>query len=67
MKLLRPLSPRQSDVLRNYCAGMNDKESGHALGIRPCTMKVHWRIILRKFRARTRGQAVVFWVRMRRY
>ena len=67
MKLLRPLSPRQAEVIRNYCAGLNDKQSGAALGIQPSTMKVHWRIIMRKFKARTRGQAVVLWVRMRRY
>ena len=39
-------------------------ESGAMLGIRPCTMAVHWRIIFRKFNARTRGQVAFIWARM---
>jgi DNA-binding NarL/FixJ family response regulator len=56
--LARRLTPRQHDILRLMARGLSSPEIAVTLGIRPATVRLHVRQILRRLGAATRTQAV---------
>lgn len=55
----RPLTPRETDVLRLVAAGLTNKDIGHELGIRPGTVKEHVAHIMKKLDVPNRAAAAV--------
>lgn len=56
--LARRLTPRQHEILRLMARGLSSPEIAVTLGIRPATVRLHVRQILRRLGAATRTQAV---------
>lgn len=56
--LPRRLTPRQHEILRLMARGLSSPDIAAALGIRPATVRLHIRHILRRLGAATRTQAV---------
>jgi ATP/maltotriose-dependent transcriptional regulator MalT len=54
----RPLSSRESSILRMIAHGMSNKRIAQSLGIAPETVKSHAKNIFVKLSTRTRAQAV---------
>jgi len=52
------LTPRQHEILRLMARGLSSPDIAAALGIRPATVRLHVRQILRRLGAATRTQAV---------
>jgi DNA-binding NarL/FixJ family response regulator len=57
---LRPLSPREVEILDNIAKGMTNKQVAYALSISEQTVKNHMSSILRKLSVNDRTQAVVY-------
>ena len=57
------LSQREADILIRAAHGRTDAQIAVVLGIRPTTVKFHWRRIFQKLGASTRAQAVGYAVR----
>lgn len=55
------LPPRQRQIIERIASGKADKEIADELKISVHTVAVHVRCLLRKFSARSRGQAAVIW------
>jgi DNA-binding NarL/FixJ family response regulator len=51
------LTPREHDVLRMLCTGLDNKSIGQRLGVAPGTVKTHVKTLLQKLGARSRTQA----------
>lgn len=51
------LTPREHDVLRMLCTGLDNKSIGLRLGVAPGTVKTHVKTLLQKLGARSRTQA----------
>lgn len=51
--MMRPLSPRQRDVLAGIAGGETAKDTAARLGIATCTVEVHRSRLRRRFGART--------------
>ena len=58
-----PLTPRETQVLRNLALGLSNKEIGKSLEISIETVKEHVQNILRKINVKDRTQAAVWAVR----
>jgi LuxR family maltose regulon positive regulatory protein len=54
----RPLSRRETDILKMIAHGMSNKRIAYSLGITPETVKSHTKSIFIKLESRTRAQAV---------
>ena len=55
----RGLSPRQRDVLTALCAGKQNKQIAHELGLSEGTVKIHINAVFKVFGVRNRTQAVI--------
>lgn len=55
-----PLSPRETDILREIARGASNKEIARTLGIAETTVKIHVQHILRKLELGSRVQAAVW-------
>ena len=55
----KSLTPRETDVLRNLCHGLTNKEIAGKLGIAELTIRLHLRGIYRKLDAGNRVHAVL--------
>jgi NarL family two-component system response regulator LiaR len=60
---LRPLSPRERDVLRLIARGHSNRQIAHDLTIGEQTVKTHVRAILTKLGLQDRVQAAIFALR----
>jgi NarL family two-component system response regulator LiaR len=60
---LRPLSPRERDVLRLIACGHSNRQIAHDLSIGEQTVKTHVRAILTKLGLQDRVQAAIFALR----
>jgi LuxR family maltose regulon positive regulatory protein len=56
--LIRPLSPRELEVLQLIAEGHSNREIANILVLSPSTVKVHTRSIYRKLDVNSRTQAV---------
>ena len=62
----RPLTPRETDIMRLICEGLLSKEIAHNLGIALRTVEVNRLNILRKMGTKTTAHAAVLFDREQR-
>jgi len=55
----RGLTPRQRDVLAGLCAGKQNKQIAHELGLSEGTVKIHINAVFKSFGVTNRTQAVI--------
>lgn len=53
------LTPRELDVLKMLCFGLDNKSIGARLGVGPGTVKTHVKTLMQKMRVRNRTQAAI--------
>lgn len=64
INMVKPLRPREIEVLEWVREGKSNGEIGQILDLSPCTVKNHLQKIMKKFNVRTRGQAVTLAIRL---
>ena len=63
LNALRPLSPRERDVLRLLLTGDSEREIARALGLTPATTHQYVVAVLRNFGAHSRAELMAQWLR----
>jgi DNA-binding NarL/FixJ family response regulator len=63
LNALKPLSPRERDVLQLLLTGASEREIAHALGLTPATTHQYVVAILRNFGAHSRAELMAQWLR----
>lgn len=62
LNALRPLSPRERDVLRLLLTGASEREIAGALGLSPATTHQYVAAVLRNFGAHSRAELMAQWL-----